>query len=77
MDEACHSTVTAAGKPKISEEERRLRREAVNYGNASVGLEGLKPTPESLALDELYVSGEIDMDELIARGIALANSYTK
>ena len=74
---ALETTGSVTGKPKISDEERRKRQEAVNYGNASVGLEGLKPTPESLALDALYISGEIDMDELITRGIALANSYTK
>ena len=74
---ALETTGSVTGKPKISDEERRKRQEAVNYGIASVGLEGFKPTPESLVDDALFVNGEIDMDEKIARAIARAKAFAK
>lgn len=49
----------------ISEEERQLRKEAVEYANASVELEGFKLSPEYKSRQQLFINGEIDSSGLI------------
>lgn len=41
------------------------RLEAVNFGRASVGLEGFKPSPENEALAVRFINGEIEFPEVI------------
>ncbi|MEI7282213.1 antitoxin VbhA family protein [Pectobacterium atrosepticum] len=45
--------------------ERCKRLEAVNFGRASVGLEGFKPSPEDEALAGRFINGEIEFSEVI------------
>jgi antitoxin VbhA-like protein len=50
-------------KGKIDEQERALRAEAVEYGFATVRLEGLEPGPEAEALAQRFVNGELSEEE--------------
>ena len=56
--------------PKITEEERRKRQAEVDFAVANVGLEGFKPTPESLGEFARYVAGEMTSDELVSCSLA-------
>ncbi len=49
----------------ISEKERQLRKEAVEYANASVELEGFELSPEYKSRQQLFIYGEIDSSGLI------------
>jgi cell filamentation protein len=49
-------------KAKISEEEKKRRKEATDYARASIGLEGFKPSAYAEALMERLNKGEIDGD---------------
>ena len=59
------TTFTAASP--ISAEEMKRRSEAVCRGDAHNRIEGLIRTPETDAVFEAYVRGEIDASELIPR----------
>ena len=48
---------------KIDAKERKLRVEAVEYGFASVRMEGLEPGPEAEALARRFVKGELSREE--------------
>lgn len=52
-------------KPRISPEERQRREEAVNYGMASVGLEGFTISDEQRAHAQRFIDGEIDLAEFV------------
>ncbi len=52
--------------PEISAEEKAARRQAVEYAQASVALEGLKQTDEAIAYAQRFIDGEIDLDEYLA-----------
>jgi hypothetical protein len=41
------------------------RRDAVDFANASVRLEGLEPSPEALRRGEQFVAGDIEARELV------------
>lgn len=49
----------------ISADERRRRENAVNFARASVGLEGFKLSEEEEAHARRFVSGEIQLAELV------------
>ncbi len=51
-------------KPLISEAERGLRQEAINYGRGGVRPEGLSASPEAEALFERYIEDERTDEEL-------------
>ena len=53
-------------KPRISEEEMALRREAVRQATASIAFEGWQPDAEHQALLERYIAGEIETSDLRA-----------
>ncbi|MDR1276111.1 MAG: antitoxin VbhA family protein [Candidatus Accumulibacter sp.] len=53
----------AQARPRIDAEERERRRVAVNYGWASVGLEGFTVSPEAKEHGRRYIEGEIDLQE--------------
>lgn len=53
----------------ITPQERREREEAVKFAHANVGLEGFTQSPETIALTQRYIDGEIELDELLALGI--------
>lgn len=52
-----------ADKEKIDSKERSLRAEAVEYGFASVRMEGLEPGPEAEAIARRFVEGELSREE--------------
>ncbi|MEA5251008.1 antitoxin VbhA family protein [Xanthomonas fragariae] len=54
------------GPAKLSDEERRLRHEAVAYAQGSVALEGLKLTGPAQDLAQRFMSGEISRDEFLS-----------
>jgi hypothetical protein len=49
----------------ISEAERQLRKEAVEYANASLELEGFELSPEYKNRQQLFINGIIDSSGLI------------
>lgn len=50
-------------KQKIDAKERKLRTEAVEYGFASVRMEGLEPGPEAEAIARRFIEGELSHEE--------------
>lgn len=62
-------------RPTLSEAERQQRREAVNYGRASVRLEGFVLDETSEALFARYVAGELTRAELNAEVLRLAGVH--
>jgi len=52
-------------KPAISETERKLREQAVNYGRASVGLEGFILSPDDETHAKRFIEGEIELSEFV------------
>ena len=51
------------GKYQITTEERARRLAAVRYGVATVGLEGLKVSPEVEEIHQRYAAGDLTEDE--------------
>lgn len=54
------------GACRITPAERAQRAEAVRYARASVGFEGLHPTPTWEAIQVRYVAGELTTEQMIA-----------
>jgi hypothetical protein len=52
---------TRSHKPPINAADRKRREDAVNYGRASVGLEGFKLSPADEAHAGRFINGEIDL----------------
>ena len=50
-------------KQKIDGTERKLRAEAVQYGFASVRMEGLEPGPEAEAIANRFIEGDLSHEE--------------
>jgi hypothetical protein len=50
-------------KPKIDDKERELRSKAVQYGFASVRIEGLEPGPDAEAIAHRFINGELSHEE--------------
>lgn len=50
----------------ISEAEQLRRREAVDFARASIGLSGFKTSEAMEAHAQLFVSGEINLEEFIS-----------
>jgi Antitoxin VbhA len=65
--------VIAPRKPKvaISAEEMERRREALRQADASNRIEGLFPKPETTAIYEQFIRGEIELHEITPRIQAL------
>jgi hypothetical protein len=59
-------------KQKIDGKERKLRAEAVEYGFASVRMEGLEPGPEAEAIARRFIEGELSREEYHAEMRRLA-----
>jgi len=59
-------------KQKIDGKERKLRTEAVEYGFASVRMEGLEPGPEAEAIAKRFIEGELSHEEYHAEMRRLA-----
>ncbi len=59
-------------KQKIDSTERKLRAEAVQYGFASVRMEGLEPGPEAEAIAKRFIEGELSHEEYHAAMRSLA-----
>ncbi len=55
--------------PKIDDEERQARRQAVEYAQASVALEGFEISEPSKKLAQRFIDGEIDLDEYLNTSI--------
>ena len=56
----------------IDGKERKLRAEAVEYGFASVRMEGLEPGPEAEAIARRFIEGELSHEEYHAEMRRLA-----
>lgn len=54
---------------KPDDAEITQRREAVEQARANLALEGIKLTPKALADIELYINGQANIEDLIARVI--------
>lgn len=50
-------------KQRIDPKELKLRAEAVQYGFASVRMEGLEPGPEAEAIANRFIEGELSHEE--------------
>ena len=59
-------------RQKIDDDERKLREEAVQYGFASVRMEGLEPGPEAEAIATRFIEGELTREEYHAEMRKLA-----
>jgi antitoxin VbhA-like protein len=59
--------LTIKARPHISAEESRRRKEAVRKADAHNRIEGLARTPETDAIFDAYVRGEIEPSELVPR----------
>jgi len=57
--------VTYVQKPVLNEAETRRRRDAANFAQANVGLEGFKISADEEQWSERFIRGEITMDEFI------------
>lgn len=55
----------------ITEEERQRRRVEVDRARHSIEMEGGRVSDEVQQLQEAYVRGEFDVDELVRRGLAV------
>jgi len=60
-------------KAKISAEEMERRREQVRRGDANNRIEGLKRGPETDAIFDAYIHGEIEVGEIVPRLKAIYN----
>lgn len=57
---------------KIDAQKRKLRAQAVQYGFASVRIEGLEPGPEAEAIANRFIEGELSHEEYHAEMRRLA-----
>lgn len=64
-------------KPKLDAKERKLRAEAVQYGFASVRLEGIEPGPEAEAVANRFIAGELSHEEYHAEMQKLARNLAR
>lgn len=62
-------------RPTLSEAERQQRLKSVNYGRASVRLEGFVLDEASEALFARYVAGDLTREELNAEVLHLAGVH--
>lgn len=61
-----------ANRQEIDSKEKNLRAEAVQYGFASVRMEGLEPGPEAEAIANRFIVGELTHEEYHAEMRRLA-----
>lgn len=59
-------------RQKIDDKERKLRSDAVQYGFASVRMEGLEPGPEAEAIANRFIEGELTQEQYHAEMRKLA-----
>jgi hypothetical protein len=64
-------------KHKIDGKERKLRTEAVQYGFASVRMEGLEPGPQAEAIANRFIEGELSHEEYHAEMKRLARDIAR
>ena len=62
---------------KIDGKERKLRAEAVQYGFASVRMEGLEPGPDAEAIATRFIEGELTHQEYHAEMRRLARDVAR
>ncbi|WP_083684251.1 antitoxin VbhA family protein [Massilia putida] len=53
-------------QPRGTDSTTIQRQDAINFGRASVALEGMTVSPEAEALQQRFVGGEISIEECIA-----------
>ncbi len=58
----------APANDEISADERRRRENAVNFARASIGLEGFRPSKAEEDRVSRFISGEMDLAELVQGG---------
>jgi hypothetical protein len=59
--------LTTKSRPRLSAEEMKRRREIVRQADANNRIEGLVRTPETDAIFEAYIRGDIEVTELVPR----------
>lgn len=67
-----HHDIEMPTRQKLDGKERKLRAEAVQYGFASVRMEGLEPGPEAEAIANRFIEGELTHEEYHAEMRRLA-----
>jgi hypothetical protein len=67
MDEITFFRTTVQTKPRLSAEEMTRRREAVSRADAHNRIEGIYRDPETDAIFEAFVRGDIEAAEIIPR----------
>jgi predicted DNA-binding protein len=65
VEKAQEKAEAAEALPRIDAEERERRQAAVNYGWASVGLEGFPISEEDKNHAQRFIDGEIDLQEFV------------
>jgi hypothetical protein len=55
--------------------ETMRRREAVDFANASLRLEGFEPSAEALLRAEMFVVGEIELDQMLVNVRTTRSAY--
>jgi hypothetical protein len=71
-------TMNIQARPTITAEEQARRRKNVDKANWSARMEGLPdPLPGRIALDELWITGQISSEEKTARVHAMMKARDK
>jgi hypothetical protein len=65
MKEVLMGEATTKAKPRISAEEMARRQEIVRRSDANNRIEGFIRTPETDAIFEAYIRGDIEVTELV------------
>lgn len=60
------SRVNQGQSPRLVDSTAAQRQNAINFGCASVALEGMTISPEAAALQQRFVRGELSIEECVA-----------
>jgi hypothetical protein len=67
----CMDDIATKPRVRISEAEKERRRKALRQADASNRIEGQYRSPQSAAVFEAFIEGEIEQDEILPRLRAL------
>jgi hypothetical protein len=66
LPEGHAASTTSANRPALTTRERAARLQAVRYANASIALEGMKPSTQADLRAQRFVDGLLDLDEFLS-----------